>query len=293
MALGMFENATYAAGRVDLAPGDVLVMYSDGITEAEDDFERPFDEAGVQAVVDGAEWASAKELGWAMFAAVEAHRQERRLLDDLTVLVARRLRRFRSPHPPRASWRLIVPGPQWSNHSSSDLPPRVCRSAGRPGAGADPDATAIRKFERSLNAADRAESGCAVLPTVPAPQVQAYTNDLLLPGAVRTIVRERDRLPLEGVPPGDGYGLIIEFFVETPGKARILTAGMDIRRPTVATSTRGGLSAPSADVGGGSLQASTEHAPPDGGAEPGGHVRGPRAVASGRCPSSSSSPTRV
>ncbi|HLG55738.1 MAG TPA: PP2C family protein-serine/threonine phosphatase [Vicinamibacterales bacterium] len=91
MALGMFENATYAAGRVDLAPGDVLVMYSDGITEAEDDFERPFDEAGVQAVVDGADWASAKELGWAMFAAVEAHRQERRLFDDLTVLVARRL----------------------------------------------------------------------------------------------------------------------------------------------------------------------------------------------------------
>jgi serine phosphatase RsbU (regulator of sigma subunit) len=91
MALGMFENATYSAGRVELAPGEVLVMYSDGITEAEDAFERPFDEAGVQAVVDGQDWGSAKELGWAMFAAVEAHRQERRLLDDLTVLVARRL----------------------------------------------------------------------------------------------------------------------------------------------------------------------------------------------------------
>src|SRR6187200_2269462 len=36
MALGMFENATYSAGRVELATGDVLVMYSDGITEAED-----------------------------------------------------------------------------------------------------------------------------------------------------------------------------------------------------------------------------------------------------------------
>jgi serine phosphatase RsbU (regulator of sigma subunit) len=76
---------------VDLASGDVLVMYSDGITEAEDGFERPFDEAGVQGVVDSPDWGSAKELGWAMFAAVEAHRQERKLLDDLTVLVARRL----------------------------------------------------------------------------------------------------------------------------------------------------------------------------------------------------------
>jgi len=91
MALGMFESATYTAGRVDLAPGDVLVMYSDGITEAEDGLEQPFDEAGVQVVVDSPDWASAKELGWALFAAVEAHRQERRLLDDLTVLVARRL----------------------------------------------------------------------------------------------------------------------------------------------------------------------------------------------------------
>jgi len=90
----------------------------------------------------------------------------------------------------------------------------------------------LRKFERSLNAADRASLVALFSPTVPAHQVQAYTNDLLLPGAVRTIVRERDRLPLEGVPPGDGYSLIVEFFVETPGKARILTAGMDIRRPT-------------------------------------------------------------
>jgi serine phosphatase RsbU (regulator of sigma subunit) len=91
MALGMFEDATYTAGTVDLAPGDVLVMYSDGITEAENTFDQPFDEAGVQSVVDGEEWASAKELGWALFAAVETHSQERRLLDDLTVLVARRL----------------------------------------------------------------------------------------------------------------------------------------------------------------------------------------------------------
>lgn len=91
MALGMFEDATYTTGTVDLAPGDVLVMYSDGITEAENTFDQPFDESGVQSVVDGEEWASARELSWALFAAVETHSQERRLLDDLTVLVARRL----------------------------------------------------------------------------------------------------------------------------------------------------------------------------------------------------------
>ena len=91
MALGMFESASYTTGATVLEPGDVLVMYSDGITEAEDTFDQPFDEAGVQTVVDSQGWASAKELGWALFEAVETHSRERRLLDDLTVLALRRL----------------------------------------------------------------------------------------------------------------------------------------------------------------------------------------------------------
>ena len=38
-----------------------------------------------------------------------------------------------------------------------------------------------------------------------------------MPGAVKTTVRLRDRAPLEGAPPGDGYSLVVEFFIETPG----------------------------------------------------------------------------
>ena len=91
MAIGMFEHATYSTGRVEMKPGDVIVMYSDGITEAENSDGQPFDELGVQTIVEAPGWGSAKELGWAMFAAVEQHSQERRLVDDLTILVARRL----------------------------------------------------------------------------------------------------------------------------------------------------------------------------------------------------------
>ena len=91
MALGMFEMATFVAGRTHMAPDDVLVMYSDGITEAEDGLGAPFDEHGLEAVVDRGDWGSAKELGWSIFAAVERHTEERRLLDDLTTLVVRRL----------------------------------------------------------------------------------------------------------------------------------------------------------------------------------------------------------
>jgi serine phosphatase RsbU (regulator of sigma subunit) len=91
MALGMFDHAQYEAGHVALGPGDVIVMYSDGVTEAENIDGQPFDESGLQQVVDGRGWGSAKELGWATFAAVDAHSRERKLLDDLTVLVLRRL----------------------------------------------------------------------------------------------------------------------------------------------------------------------------------------------------------
>jgi sigma-B regulation protein RsbU (phosphoserine phosphatase) len=91
MALGMFELAAYTAGTAQLAVGDVLVMYSDGITEAENTAGQPFDEAGLQGIVDGGGWASAKELAWAAFAAVEQHTEQRRLLDDLTILAVRRL----------------------------------------------------------------------------------------------------------------------------------------------------------------------------------------------------------
>ena len=41
----MFELSTYTAGDTSLAPGDVLVLYSDGITEAENKQGVFFDEA--------------------------------------------------------------------------------------------------------------------------------------------------------------------------------------------------------------------------------------------------------
>jgi serine phosphatase RsbU (regulator of sigma subunit) len=91
IALGMFEGATYAAGQTELHPGEMVLMYSDGVTEAEDGYGRPFDEDGVQSIMAAPGLATPKEVGWALFSAVEAHTEQRRLLDDLTVLVVKRL----------------------------------------------------------------------------------------------------------------------------------------------------------------------------------------------------------
>jgi phosphoserine phosphatase RsbU/P len=95
VALGMFEGSTYQAGEVQLDPGDALLMYSDGLTEAESPDGQPFDEAGLErtlALFAGAyQKTAAAELGKAVFDAVERHRRDQRLQDDLTVLVLSRL----------------------------------------------------------------------------------------------------------------------------------------------------------------------------------------------------------
>ena len=96
IALGMFDGSSYESGRARLEPGDAVVMYSDGITEAEDPTGQPFDEAGLErtlALYPGTfPDATAASVGQAIFDAVERHRRDSRLADDLSVLVLSRLR---------------------------------------------------------------------------------------------------------------------------------------------------------------------------------------------------------
>jgi sigma-B regulation protein RsbU (phosphoserine phosphatase) len=101
IALGMFEGSTYESGQLRLDPGDAVVMYSDGITEAEDPAGEPFDEAGLErtlALYPGTfPEATAASIGQAVFDAVERHRRDSRLGDDLSVLVLSRLRSSAQP----------------------------------------------------------------------------------------------------------------------------------------------------------------------------------------------------
>ena len=90
VALGMFDRSTYAAARTHVHPGDQLVMYSDGITEAENPAGLPLEETGLQAVVDGHADASPAQLGAEIIKAVEIHAQAPRFADDLTILILKR-----------------------------------------------------------------------------------------------------------------------------------------------------------------------------------------------------------
>lgn len=90
VALAMFEGSTYESGRARLDAGDALIMYSDGITEAESPGGVMFDEGGLEAAVRATPGVAAAVLSRAVFRAVDHHRQGERLADDLTVLVLSR-----------------------------------------------------------------------------------------------------------------------------------------------------------------------------------------------------------
>lgn len=92
MALGMFDHATYEARHATIAQGDLVVMYTDGITEAEDRTGRAFEDAGLETCL--ARYGDAGDpgaLARAIIAAVETHAGEKRLADDLTVAVLARV----------------------------------------------------------------------------------------------------------------------------------------------------------------------------------------------------------
>ena len=90
IALGMFEGSTYTSVETRINPGEMLVLYSDGITEAEDPEGQPLEEAGLQAILDSHPDASPAQLGTHILKAVERYAQASRFTDDLTILILRR-----------------------------------------------------------------------------------------------------------------------------------------------------------------------------------------------------------
>ena len=90
VALGMFQHSRFAAVDSRVDAGDMLVLYSDGITEAEDPSGQPMEEAGLQLVLDRSVQLSPAAIGARVLAAVEAHAKQSRFGDDLTILILKR-----------------------------------------------------------------------------------------------------------------------------------------------------------------------------------------------------------
>ncbi|MBD0373377.1 MAG: SpoIIE family protein phosphatase [Pyrinomonadaceae bacterium] len=87
MMVGAFEWATYEEGKTQLEAGDVLVIYSDGITEAE---RAPGEEYGEQRLVELVikhRRSSAHDIREAIFADVDAWSGEKERGDDQTLVI--------------------------------------------------------------------------------------------------------------------------------------------------------------------------------------------------------------
>jgi phosphoserine phosphatase RsbU/P len=90
IALGMFERSSYRTGCVTIEPNELVTIYSDGITEAENPEGRMFDEAGLEAALTTNLDQNLSAIGTAVVRAVERHTGDTRLADDLTILLLRR-----------------------------------------------------------------------------------------------------------------------------------------------------------------------------------------------------------
>jgi hypothetical protein len=85
-------------------------------------------------------------------------------------------------------------------------------------------------LQQALGTSDEPRFRALFAATVPTARLEQHARDLVRPGVVSAVVRERSRAPAEGVPPGEGFLLVVEMFLATPGRGRIITASLDVRR---------------------------------------------------------------
>jgi sigma-B regulation protein RsbU (phosphoserine phosphatase) len=90
VALGMFDHSVFGSVDTMLDAGELLVMYSDGITEAENPNGQPLEEAGLEVVVDRYATEEPAEIVSQVLKAVETHAKASRFVDDLTIMLLRR-----------------------------------------------------------------------------------------------------------------------------------------------------------------------------------------------------------
>lgn len=89
--LGCLAKAVYDDAHAKLESGDVLVLFSDGVTEAADPRDEEFGEARLVKLVASLREKPADEIVSAIHSAVTAHTEGAPATDDITVVVVRRL----------------------------------------------------------------------------------------------------------------------------------------------------------------------------------------------------------
>jgi serine phosphatase RsbU (regulator of sigma subunit) len=91
IALGVLEEITLHEAEIDLDSGDVLVCYTDGVTEAIDDAQNEFGVERLRRVIMLHAGEDVAQIVGAILEAVEQHGRGQPPFDDVTLVVIKRL----------------------------------------------------------------------------------------------------------------------------------------------------------------------------------------------------------
>ncbi len=89
MVVGLFENAKFDEGAVELQPGDLIVAWSDGITEPENEYGVEFGEERLAQLIEAHRDRRLEEIGAVVLDAVREWSTASEQPDDITLLLAR------------------------------------------------------------------------------------------------------------------------------------------------------------------------------------------------------------
>jgi len=89
IAVGMMENARYEAKDLAMEPGDIIVLYTDGVTEAINQQDQMFGQERLQHMVRTSKSSSAGDLLEDILEAVRSFCGDQLQSDDITLMVIR------------------------------------------------------------------------------------------------------------------------------------------------------------------------------------------------------------
>ncbi len=89
LPVGLLEDASYASSQIVLEPGDTLLLYTDGVTEAEDKDRNLFQDTRLKEVLGHYDGAPLRDLQDGIFHAVDQFAAGAEQSDDVTLLVVR------------------------------------------------------------------------------------------------------------------------------------------------------------------------------------------------------------
>src|SRR6185295_9951194 len=91
MIVGAFQFATYEANDLKLDPGDILLAYSDGLTEAENPQGEMLGEDGVKRVILSEARSGSQNLEQKLLGTIQNFTAGRSLTDDITLIIVERV----------------------------------------------------------------------------------------------------------------------------------------------------------------------------------------------------------